>query len=262
MVLKEPFDKTKITSESSWQERIEYHPVYGDITDETYWDLLAETIKPNVILFRFNWTSSKIQIDFLRKIAQYSTGFIVGTQNGSIDRAIWNVKEGVVDFDSAERAMMLGSETGSLMSEDAQVELAKTIERNKQQARTPQQINDTLPSRIDLGDGYSLRLMSLIPLSTQLRLNYPSPGVLYHYFFNETDIGILDLGWDPNTYSWRPESGEGNRILAPEHRGKYLGTKAYLKLIDVFGVMSSSGILPSVTSAEVARMWHSMEASN
>ncbi len=84
-ILKEPINLNSITEDRNWQARIHYHAFFGDIRNKALWEHLASKIKPNVILFRYNWTANSVyQDEFIEAMTRYSPfGLVVARQNGS-----------------------------------------------------------------------------------------------------------------------------------------------------------------------------------
>jgi len=94
-ILKIPLDVRSMTTDPLWQQRISYRALYGDIREKKLWDLWARTIKPNVILFRYNWTDGSVdQNDFIDTLGAYSPFVFFAAKQNGLSFAQRGIREG------------------------------------------------------------------------------------------------------------------------------------------------------------------------
>ena len=149
----------------------------------------------------------------------------------------------------------------------------RTKALNREHAVRP--LNLRLGDEIKMEDGFYLKLVSSIeptdityeirePLadSKQLQNTKRISKLLQKVSFlrkDYTSVGTVHLGWDENTLSWVPIPPKGTEIV-DAYRGQGLVQKAYSHLIDIFGVIRSTGITPNESSVFAQRMWERMGA--
>jgi hypothetical protein len=108
-ILAEPMDFNSITEDHGWQNRIHYHAFFGDIRNKALWEHLAQKIKPNIILFRYNWTAKSVeQGEFIEAMTRHSSfGFVVARQNGSpwAETKVFNNKKSMAAAQGKSAAM-------------------------------------------------------------------------------------------------------------------------------------------------------------
>ena len=141
----------------------------------------------------------------------------------------------------------------------------ETLEANKELAVLPAAFDSgKLKKEIDLGDGYYLEPVLMMPFLLQMKMgNQPTIIYKYQYKGSPLPIGQLSLEWDQRTYTWRSVGDEiypKERTNGVDHRGKGLGTRANAQLVRIFGVLASAGVEVPITSEAAQRMWKRLGA--